>query len=167
MIQPMPGEKKTRTFRLSWLRAYAVLTFWVCLILSVPFGFSLVSGEITPARLAAILLPALVYLLISAFLYSVCFPTRLNESEVRGFNFWGLPGRMAWEEIASATPSRLLGLPWMIVRSHRTRNALWLPLFYADVPGFWRAVDDFASGDSPLRSFGTSPKAAETPGQSR
>jgi hypothetical protein len=154
MQQAAMSEKKAKTFRVSWLRLYATMAFLELLVL-LPSLFlmhhRLPSVSDVPAVLAALLA-----MLGFAFLLAVFFPTRLNADSIKGFNFWGLPCKMSWEEIVSVTQSRALGLPWLIVRSNRIRNAMWMPLFYADSQGFREALAEFAPPSCPLSSYGSS-----------
>ena len=147
------GERKVRTIRVSWLRLYATMAFLLIVLLVAVLP--LATGHPFATIPIPLLFGGLMFELAFSFVYAVCFPTRLSAEGVRAFNFWGLPCRMTWDEISAATPSRFLGLPWLIVRSHRTKNALWLPLFYADKPAFWEMLAEFAPPSCPLLAFRT------------
>jgi hypothetical protein len=67
--------------------------------------------------------------------------------------------RVAWSDIVSAAPARLLGLPY-IKLGRSSGKAWWLPLFFhgaTDVPS---ALEAFAPEDHPLKASFTSLRGA-------
>ena len=163
MMKTISVVRPAQTFRMSWLRLYAAVTFWAIVALSLPILFllplMLFTGQWFTGRAvfttAAGLLTGLTFGVIFAALIAACYPVHLSNDGLNGFNFWGFRIAIAWNDMVSATPLRFMNLPWLIVRSHRTKNALWLPLFYADNRKFQAAVMQFAPADCPLVDFAT------------
>ena len=149
------GENKTMTFRTSWLRLYATMAFWFIVLVLPTIVLPLLTGRMLRPIDFSALFVGLMGELFFAVLFSLCFPVRLHSEGLRGFNAWGVPCRVAWDEITTVTPSRALGLPWLIVRSRRRQNvlnALWVPLYFTDKSKFWEALTEFAPPSSPLLS---------------
>ncbi|MES2462604.1 MAG: hypothetical protein V4671_18630 [Armatimonadota bacterium] len=138
-----------QTFRVSALNLYAAMAFWTAL-LAVPLHLAFIGGAPHVFELS-LLFVGLLFEFGCALLITACFPVRLSADGIQGQNFWGFSCAMTWDEIASVRPSRAYGLPWLIVRSHQSRNALWLPLFLADPKLFRDTVSRLAPPSSPLR----------------
>ena len=138
----------TQTFTMSWLRLYAAMTSGIVLTC----GPLLILVSVLSAGGKQILLDFGLPLFLSALLVELVFavllagghPVHIGAEGIQGFSFWGTRCKITWEEITSATPSRLLELPWLVVRSCVTKDALWLPLFTANPREFREAIARFA-----------------------
>lgn len=145
------GERPPQTFRMSWLRLYAAMTSGVVVLFALLiFLHVLLRGALEPSNTAAILLAGALFKVALALLIAALYPVRVGARGIHSFNFWGVPGSMEWNDMASVKQATYASLPWLVVQSRRTKNALWLPLFFTDNDGFRRAIAQFAPPDSPL-----------------
>ena len=51
---------------------------------------------------------------------------------------------MRWDEIVSATPSYLLGLPWLKVKARDRRMLMWMPLFLSSRHDLYAQIARYA-----------------------
>ena len=63
--------------------------------------------------------------------------------------------RVAWDDIVSAAPARVLGLPY-IKLGQRSGKAWWLPLFFQGATDMPSALEAFAPDDHPVKASFTS-----------
>ena len=154
----MRTEYSVQTFRMSWLRLYAAMTSGVVVLLMLLlvlllFLQILLGGAFAPLNsfnIAAIFLAGALFEAAFALLIAALYPVRVGARGIHSFNFWGVPGSMEWGDMVVVNPAAYAGLPWIVVHSRRTKNALWLPLFLTDNEAFRQAVVQFAPPNSPL-----------------
>ena len=143
--QPTPrwwrGERQTQTFRISILRLYASLA---ALHVALFFLIMLAEGTLTPLHFAHQLLLALSLDFAFSLVLSLFITVRAGEWGLQGHNFWGAPCRMRWDEIEAATPSYLLGLPWLKVKARDRVLVMWMPLFLADRRALYEQIARYA-----------------------
>lgn len=142
------GERNSRRFRLSWLRLFAILVLTELAPILI-----LARRDILQSPFRTLIPSWLLAMLLLAVATASYYGTRIGKRGLQGFTFWGMPSRIRWEEITALRSSRLLGLPWLIVRSNKSRSAMWLPLFYANQRGFFAAISEFAPPSCLLRGL--------------
>ncbi len=158
MVTTGTHEPPTQTFRMSWLRLYAAMTSGVVVLLIMLFVLLLLlqivtGGAFAPLNsfnIAAILLSGALFEAAFAIGIAALYPVRVGMRGIHSFNFWGVPGSIEWDDMAFVKPTAYAGLPWLVVQSRRTKNALWLPLFLTDNEAFGQAIVQFAPPNSPL-----------------
>jgi hypothetical protein len=64
--------------------------------------------------------------------------------------------RVAWPDIVSAAPARVLGLPYIKLGRSSGRAWWWLPLFFQGATDVPSALEAFAPEDHPLKASFTS-----------
>jgi hypothetical protein len=108
---------------------------------------------------ADVAVPAVVMMIAAAAAFAWLLSlTQVIEISRHGIVLYRV-NRVAWPDIVSAAPARVLGLPY-IKLGRSSGNAWWLPLFFhgaTDVPS---ALEAFAPEDHPLKASFTSLRGA-------
>jgi len=141
--------QRQRSFRMSWLRLYAVmgsLTFLGTFILvGMGWGIEVVLG------MPALLLGQLLFQALFALWLCQSYPIRVTPEGLTAMTFWGKRASLPWEEIEGARPRSFLFLPHLVVSSKTRGITLWVPLFVGDQPDFVTALQEHVPEDSPVR----------------
>jgi hypothetical protein len=146
------GEQGVRTFRMSWLRLYAILAVAHVLAFVV---ICALQHTLVPMIFVRLIRGALLLDAVAAIVVALCFTVRIGPIGIQGHNFWSVRTRMRWKDIEAVEPSRLLGLPWLKIRGRGTPGVMWLPLFFSRRRAFVEALAQAAPDSDPVR------KAAE------
>lgn len=72
---------------------------------------------------------------------------RLTPDGITCPNGLGRLVTVPWESVTGVKPFHLPGLPYLMVRTDRTRKKLWLPLFLGRLPEFAEKVEECAGPD--------------------
>jgi hypothetical protein len=141
--------QKTATFRMSWLRLYAVLGTMTFFGTVVPLGFLL--GVQPLLGMGAVFLGQLLFEALFALAMCSAFPTTVSAESLGATTFWGKRLALRWDRIEAAQQRSFLFLPYLVVTSKDGGAPLWVPLFVADRVGFAAALQENAPEDSPIR----------------
>lgn len=151
---------ETHTFRMPfWHLLFAMLVvgqtfYWALLGITTlvdvtAFGSTFFAGGsigvavITSFICSVIMVPA-------AFWLKFALPVRVSAGGFTCPNGFGLLVTVPWESIREVRPFTVPGLPYLVVKTDRTRFRLWLPLFLREMSEFVERVEQFAGHDHPL-----------------
>jgi hypothetical protein len=77
----------------------------------------------------------------------------ISEKGLWSYNFWGVYREIGWSDIISARRINLLGLWYLRMTCHNSREAIWLPLFLARRKEFAVLIARYTEDSHPLRPF--------------
>ena len=80
----------------------------------------------------------------------------VDRTGIGGRDNWHVYRRVSWAEIRSISHLPLPRYRLIWVNTANRRWALWLPLFFTDMPGFRAAISRYADPENPLLQFLTS-----------
>lgn len=95
---------------------------------------------------------AAIFDVLVALLMMWIYRVRVTPEGIHGGTAWGTPIYMAWSEMETVRPQKLLGLPYLKVTSFRkNRMPLWIPRFLGTPKAFQEHISHQASPLNPLR----------------
>jgi hypothetical protein len=89
----------------------------------------------------------------SAWVVSVCFPTKLGPSGVQGHSFWGAPRLIRWGDIHRAVSFHYLTLKFLRLFPSDGTAPTWIALSQARRREFEEEIRKLAPPESPIRAF--------------
>jgi hypothetical protein len=148
------------TYRIPFLRLFVAmlvtgqvaiwLVFGVILLADVVvFGVNVAVGGQLIGMVAASVLSS-VLMAPAAVWMQFALPVRVSANHFACPNGFGKMVTVPWASIQEVRPFTIPGLPYLVVKTDRTRVKLWLPLFLRQLPELVEKVGQFAGHDHVL-----------------
>jgi hypothetical protein len=103
-------------------------------------GASIGVAVLTSLICSVIMVPAAAWV-------KFALPVRVSADGFTCPNGFGKLVTVPWESIRDVRPFTVPGLPYLVVKTDRTRFKLWLPLFMREMPELIERVEQFAGAD--------------------
>jgi hypothetical protein len=154
----MPTED--HTYRIPFVRLFLAMlvvgqsVFWLFMGLALLLGVVIPGGRITlGAEFVGMVAASVISTLLmapAALWMKLALPVRVSPDSFSCPNGFGKMVTVPWGAIRDVKSFNLPGMPYLLVRTDRTRLKLWLPLFLREMPEFVEKVEQFAGQDHVL-----------------